>query len=522
MTENTFLLMQKELSELRKQLEFFQKKSQNAEDAYLNLLHSFKEFQRHRFGSKSERYVSPEQEDMFAVKKSLPQSCEALKNSESQDNVVSITGYQRRKRNQKRFPPGLPRREVIIPVEDKICDCGTEKEVIRYEMTELLNYQPPVFEIIEQKREVVVCKSGCEHAIEMAPNPLRILPRSNTTPSLLAHVIVRKLHDRQPHYHLEKRLIETIGLECRRNKLSRWFIETADYLQPLLNLSKDEVIDYDIASTDATGIQVLREPNRSPTKKSYAYCMRGGAPDKRVILYEYNAEKHKQFLATWFAGFKGSLHVDAQNIYEDLSKSGDIELLYCNSHARRKFEPIAKAVQFKEGLATKAMDFYQKIYRIERQAKQVGSTPEARHGLRLEETLPLFTEFKSWLDEEYPTTLRDSLIAKAMKYVINHWGGLTAFLKDGRLEIDNNHTEREIKPWVMARKAFLFATSVEGARALCIHMSLVRTAILHGFDPYRYYVKVLQDIPYCRTSEDFELLLPWNIDLPKVMLLKVA
>ena len=74
-------------------------------------------------------------------------------------------------------------------------------------------------------------------------------------------------------------------------------------------------------------------------------------------------------------------------------------------------------------------------------------------------------------------------------------------------------SEQEIKPFVIARKNFLFCASMEGADALCLHFSFIRTAKLHGLDPYRYYVNVLKSIPHCKTAEDYEKLLPWNIPL---------
>lgn len=80
---------------------------------------------------------------------------------------------------------------------------------------------------------------------------------------------------------------------------------------------------------------------------------------------------------------------------------------------------------------------------------------------------------KQWLDQHAPLVLPKSPLAKAFNYCINHWQGLTHFLTDGRLEIDNNGTEREIKPLVIARKNFMFAQSTAGAKALCTHFSLV-------------------------------------------------
>ena len=88
---------------------------------------------------------------------------------------------------------------------------------------------------------------------------------------------------------------------------------------------------------------------------------------------------------------------------------------------------------------------------------------------------------------------------------------MLVFLTDGRLEIDNNGTEREIKNFVIARKNFLFALTPEGADSLGVHFSLLLTAKIHKLNPYDYYVNMLKKIPYCKNFEDYKKLLPWNI-----------
>ena len=112
---------------------------------------------------------------------------------------------------------------------------------------------------------------------------------------------------------------------------------------------------------------------------------------------------------------------------------------------------------------------------------------------------------------------QQSPIFKAMRYTLKNWDGVIRYLDDGRLSIDNNHTEREIKPFVIARKNFIFAKSQAGARAMAVHFSLIRTAKLHGLDPYHYYVQVMEKIPCCEKVEDYEKLLPWDIDMIKVV-----
>jgi transposase len=177
------------------------------------------------------------------------------------------------------------------------------------------------------------------------------------------------MNDRQPLYHLADRLKKRHGVDCSRTSMANWLIKLIKPLQPLFNLMKDEVISYDIAGYDATNLQVLKEPGRLPTTKSYIYCTRGGSPSKKVILYDYNYEEHKKYTKDWFAGFKGYIHMDADPFFEDLVAMPDIQANYCNAHSRRKFEPIAKMAK-RKGLAKQALAFYKKLYKIESRAKR--------------------------------------------------------------------------------------------------------------------------------------------------------
>jgi transposase len=87
---------------------------------------------------------------------------------------------------------------------------------------------------------------------------------------------------------------------------------------------------------------------------------------------------------------------------------------------------------------------------------------------------------------------------------------LQTFLSDGRVEIDNNATERDIKPFVMARKNFLFSCTPKGADSLAVHFSLILTARHHGLDPMAYYTDILTRIPHSKTPQQLDSLLPWN------------
>lgn len=496
-----------ELKNCRAELENYKKRCDQYAQAYDSLLLQVKELQRNRFGKKSERFVDPEIPPSDLPADTLPDAMD----DDTPDDEIDIPAHIRKKK--KKINKEVPRRIEIIPLSDadKICSCGACKNIIRYETKEMLHYQAAVFEIVEQRREVAACPKGCDGSITTAPAPLQILPKIKATEELLSFLVVSKLDDRQPLYHLEKQLRERYGVDCSRQSMANWMIALMAPLQPIFNLMKDEVIDYDVASIDATTLQVLNEPGRKAETKSYMYCIRGGTPKKSVILYEYNHKEHKQFVRDWLEGFSGYLHADADNFFE-LAGETIATMVNCNAHARRKFEPIAKNAKG-SGLAKEALRFYKELYKIEREAKTKNLSSDQRYELRQQKSKPLMDKFKVWMDEKFPTVLPKSPLGLAMTYCLKIWPGLARFLDDGRLEIDNNLTEQEIKPIVIARKNFIFCYSVEGADALCMHFSFIRTAKLYGLDPYDYYVKLLKSVPHCKTVEDYEKLLPWNIKL---------
>ena len=108
----------------------------------------------------------------------------------------------------------------------------------------------------------MACPKACEGEIVTADKPKHILPKSKITSAVLAHIIVSKLDDRQPFYHLENQFKKRAGFTLSRQTMARATIDCCDALQPLVNLMKDQVIDYDVGALDATTLQVLNEPGR--------------------------------------------------------------------------------------------------------------------------------------------------------------------------------------------------------------------------------------------------------------------
>lgn len=125
------------------------------------------------------------------------------------------------------------------------------------------------------------------------------------------------------------------------------------------------------------------------------------------------------------------------------------------------------------------------------------------------EALPL--QHAQWLDSAIGQVPPKTLVGKALDYLDKQWPRLIRCLNDGRIEVDNNLCENAIRPFVMGRKAWLFADTPAGADASARLYSLIETAKANGVEPYAYLARVFAELPAAKTAAEIDALLPWNI-----------
>jgi len=139
--------------------------------------------------------------------------------------------------------------------------------------------------------------------------PTNRSPKAWHQPGLLAHITVSKYQDALPLYRQET-ILRRIGVEIPRATLSNWMIRSGMLIQPLINLLRDQMLDYDIIQMDETPVQVLKEPDKRAQSKSYIWLQRGGPPAKPVILYDYDPGRSAQVPKRLLEGFSGYLQTD--------------------------------------------------------------------------------------------------------------------------------------------------------------------------------------------------------------------
>ena len=434
---------------------------------------------------------------------------------------IEVPAHKRKKRGRRPLPDDLPRVEVIhdIPEEEKVCACGSKLVRIGEEVSEKLDIIPAKVQVIRNIRPKYACKK-CEGStdegpsVRIAPVGPELLPKSIATPGLLAHILTAKFVDHTPFYRQEKQF-ERMGIDVSRKNMSNWAIKVAAACQPLLNLCREEVLSGYCINIDETVLQVLNEPGRDPKTKSYMWIFRQGDPYRPVLIYEYHPTRSGEVASSFLHGYKGYVQTDGYTGYDFLDLIEDIVHIGCWAHARRKFQDVIKAQgrnHKKTGSADVAMGYIRKLYRLESKARDKNLTPDEIYELRQTESKPILSQFHKWLLKRSGRTPPKGLLGQAIAYCLNQWDRLIGYIKDGRLSMDNNAAENAIRPFVVGRKNWLFSGTPEGAEASALFYSLIETAKANGLEPYSYLRYVFEKLPLAKTLEDYEALLPWNLD----------
>ena len=480
------------------------------EQTIQNLQHQLHLFRTARFGRKTEKGVVPEQLSLQFDEAELTVEEDIVPVIAEKTETITYT-RNKKGTGRKALPKSLPFIQNIHNLNDdeKQCVCGCSLTHIGDEISEQLDVVHQMTFRVVNIRKKYACR-GCSDTIPVARLPKQPLDKAMAAPGLLAAIIDAKFHRHMPLYRQEAMFGEA-NISITRGTLSNWMIKSANLMTPLVKLMEEDIHNHDIAYADETPLQVLKEKDRMPTQKSYMWLFIGGPPDKRGFVYQYHPTRSHQIPFDFFADFKGWLHADCYKAYVTLGQLEHIKHVACWAHARRYFVDVAK-VSKKEGLAHKIVKLVGKLYHLERELKDKEAAPETIFIRREQDAKPILTQIKALLDDAQFKVPPKSPLGTAVFYSLNHWDALNIYLQDGRLEIDNNKSERSIKPFVIGRKNWLFHGNDVGAQAVSILFSLIETCKQHKVDVFSWMKYVLANIHHAETVEYLEKLLPYNID----------
>jgi transposase len=469
---------------------------------------------KHQFGQRSEK-VDPDQLALFlsqaqAESNEIDAAVKAILEAAAPGPETPIPAPKPRPRQghgRKPLPAHLPREEIILEpaAEEKICaTCGGEKACIGYERSEVLEFVPATFKVIEYARAKCACRK-CGDGVVIAPPAAKPIDGGLPGPGLLAHVLVSKYKDHLPLHRLSG-IYARSGVDLKASTLGDWVTAGTDALDPIARAIWRNALGAHLLQSDDTGIKVLDKDHPNGVKRGHLWVYLG---DGRWSAFVYTPDWKGEWPQSFLAERKGWLQVDGYAGYDDLfTREGATAIeVSCWAHARRGFVETLEAGDLRAAIP---VELIRQLYAIERAATDAGEDHEARRERRQREAPPIIAALGRWMADTYNKEPPKSPLAKACYYAIARWEGLKRFLEDGRLPLDNTASERALRQVAVGRNNYLFAGSDQGGERAAIAYTVIGTCMLAGVDPLAYLTDVFQKLAAGWPHRRLDELLPPN------------
>lgn len=465
----------------------------------LKLKHELDQLKRLIFGSRSERFTPSVPPEQLVLGLPVGQINQPEATSQKVEYTRTIIKPEDKPvpSGRMKLPAHLPRQQVILEPEEDVT--GLKK--IGEGITEELDYTPGKFfvrQIIRPKYAKPLDKDGLEATqIIIAPLPARPIDKCIAGAALLANIVVNKYIDHLPVYRQVQRFTRE-GMKLPASTITGWISQVCALLEVLYAVHCKLVFDGDYIQGDETPLKVLDKTKKGTTHQGYLWVYR--APVENLVVFDYQPSRNGEGPKKCLKNFKGYLQSDGYEVYNAFDGKS-VTLLHCMAHARRKFDA---ALGNDKQRAEYVLAEMQKLYAIERRAKDGSFTQQQRYAIRQEESAPILEALGQWMMNE--SVLPESSFGKAIAYSLKRWKKLSLYLTDGKLEIDNNLVENALRPVAIGRKNYLFAGSHRAAQNAAMLYSFLGTCKINDVNPYEWLEDVLIRIPTHPVNKLEELL----------------
>ena len=453
---------------------------------------------RRVFGSSSER-IDPAQLELLLQ---LAGGTTSTKTDSAPIQTKSSELPKARKQRTARIPDNLPVIEEVIEPEPART-APQQWRLIGQEVSEQLDYEPGHFlrRRIIRRKYVHISDLDCAPIIASLPEKLQ--ERGVASPGLLAHILVSKYCDHLPLYRQDQIFAQRHHVNLPRQTLARWVELCADWLRPIYEQIRTGVMAGGYIQVDETPVAYLA-PGHGQTKHGYLWtCNKPGGD----VFYRWETSRAADCLENLLGcEFKGMLQCDGYSAYRAYTeRTSGIELSGCWAHVRRKFHD---ALEQSPGRAGWIMRQIQHLYRIESVLREAKACPNSRQAVRSHQSRPIIERLRKALLLFKATRLHlpQSLLGQAVDYALSQWNTLEVYLRDGRIEIDNNLVENAIRPTAVGKKNWLFVGDAGAGQRGAIIYTIIESCRRRQIDPYDYLRDVLTRLPHLTNQQISEII----------------
>ena len=370
--------------------------------------------------------------------------------------------------------PSLPIDEVLFELDeaDRMCPkCGggLVEMLGQFEEADVVDVVSREFRIKREKRQKYVC--SCGECIETALGSDKPIPGGRYSLAFAASVARDKYEDHAPLARQVKQMARS-GLTVTSQTLWDQILALSRHLVPSHEALRQFVLEDTVVGMDETPWWLLA---KGKTKKWWVWSL--CRPE--AVYYEIAPTRSTVEIKALLGDYSGVVMCDGFSSYPSFVRGrdgpGDLVLANCWAHVRRYFvkaEPNYPAAQ-------EMIDLIAQLYVLE-----AGSDLEARKSIRQEKSKLIVQEIQAWLLLQ--RALPKSSLGKAITYTSKLWSGLTRFVDDPRVPLDNNATERSIRGIAVGRKNHYGSKSQRGTEVAALYYSLVESAKLAGINPVIY------------------------------------
>jgi transposase len=316
-------------------------------------------------------------------------------------------------------------------------------------------------------------------------------------------------------FHRLERMQELLGVPMPA--ATQWEVveEAADVIQPAQEELIRQAAQGEVLHNDDTSMRVLhieREPSDERTGV-FTSGIVSTASGRKIALYFTGRQHAGENLADVLKRRAAELASPIQMCdalsrnMPKLSNGVEIMLANCLAHGRRQFVEIA--ANFPDE-CRHVLESLGSVYHNDAEAREQKLSPEERLRFHQEHSAPVMKQLHDWLEAQIneKKTEPNSGLGKAITYLLRHWKGLTAFLRQAGAPLDNNICEQALKRAVLHRKNALFYKTLHGAEVGDLFMSLIHTCQLAGVNSFEYLTELQRHArELAANPSDW---MPWN------------
>ena len=476
-------------------IETHQKINSTLQDENRHLKYQVELLKRMQFGQKRERFEGNPDQGV------LPFEVPAEEVARQEEEVKEEITYTRKKQSSHKGRMALPAHLPVVEIEIHPEGDLSDMVCIGKDVTEELDCEPIRFFIRRYIRYKYAAKNG--EGVKTGELPERVIDKGIPGAGLLAMVLTDKYMDHLPLYRQKQRFARE-NIPIASSTLEGWVKQGLQRLAPLFQQLRFDIKAKGYLQVDETSIKVLESDKKGACHMGFYWVYH--SPLDGLVLMDYQPTRGAVATKDMLTGFRGYLQSDGYAVYAKIGQRPEVTPVACWAHARREFE---RALDNDKLRAGRALALIQQLYAIERKAKEELLSPAQIKELRLDESLPVINELGKWIFAEVKNTLPKSQIGKAMRYAMERWDKLSAYLQDGHLHMDNNAIENAIRPIALGRKNYLFAGTHDAAARAGMIYSFFAICKKHDVNPFQWLKYALQNIMTIN-HKDIRQLLPQN------------